>query len=197
MGGKGENEQEQALNAAPLCSHPFAHTCIIPQSDIFSHFGKVKVDDNVDPKKGNGPNSPSKRTRALTPTPDADAAPVVEEEEAAVETTFLTRQPRAIGGGNPDLKMRAYQLEGLNWMIKLQENGVNGILADEMGLGKTLQVRGADKKTRVCVCRCPIDAPPSLLPAPPFVHTAAPLYPHRCPLTQYVWPPSPYLSWFT
>jgi len=26
--------------------------------------------------------------------------------------------------------------EGLNWMIRLQENGVNGILADEMGLGK-------------------------------------------------------------
>ncbi|GMH92811.1 hypothetical protein TL16_g12458, partial [Triparma laevis f. inornata] len=36
-------------------------------------------------------------------------------------------------------KMRPYQLEGLNWMIRLQEHGVNGILADEMGLGKTLQ----------------------------------------------------------
>mmetsp|Transcript_24578 Transcript_24578/g.50608 ORF Transcript_24578/g.50608 Transcript_24578/m.50608 type:complete len:1255 (-) Transcript_24578:97-3861(-) len=35
--------------------------------------------------------------------------------------------------------MRQYQLEGLNWMIRLQENGVNGILADEMGLGKTMQ----------------------------------------------------------
>jgi SNF2 family DNA or RNA helicase len=30
---------------------------------------------------------------------------------------------------------RAYQLEGLNWMIRLFENGINGILADEMGLG--------------------------------------------------------------
>lgn len=35
--------------------------------------------------------------------------------------------------------MRDYQLEGLNWMIQLRENGLNGILADEMGLGKTLQ----------------------------------------------------------
>ena len=35
--------------------------------------------------------------------------------------------------------MRPYQLEGLNWMIKLYENSTNGILADEMGLGKTLQ----------------------------------------------------------
>jgi SNF2 family DNA or RNA helicase len=31
------------------------------------------------------------------------------------------------------------QLEGLNWMINLQEQGINGVLADEMGLGKTLQ----------------------------------------------------------
>eukprot|EP00299_Pterocystis_sp_00344_P015497 c7742_g2_i3.p1 GENE.c7742_g2_i3~~c7742_g2_i3.p1 ORF type:complete len:1021 (+),score=256.35 c7742_g2_i3:429-3065(+) len=35
--------------------------------------------------------------------------------------------------------MRKYQLEGLNWMITLHHNGINGILADEMGLGKTLQ----------------------------------------------------------
>ena len=31
------------------------------------------------------------------------------------------------------------QIRGLNWMIGLYENGINGILADEMGLGKTLQ----------------------------------------------------------
>ncbi|XP_074133683.1 putative global transcription activator SNF2L1 isoform X2 [Sminthopsis crassicaudata] len=35
--------------------------------------------------------------------------------------------------------LRDYQVRGLNWMISLYENGVNGILADEMGLGKTLQ----------------------------------------------------------
>ena len=36
-------------------------------------------------------------------------------------------------------KLRDYQVRGLNWMISLYENGINGILADEMGLGKTLQ----------------------------------------------------------
>jgi ATP-dependent DNA helicase len=35
--------------------------------------------------------------------------------------------------------MRDYQIRGLNWMISLYENGINGILADEMGLGKTLR----------------------------------------------------------
>jgi hypothetical protein len=40
-------------------------------------------------------------------------------------TTYLTSQPSDLGFG----MMRDYQLEGLNWMIRLQENGVNGILA--------------------------------------------------------------------
>ncbi|XP_065886497.1 SWI/SNF-related matrix-associated actin-dependent regulator of chromatin subfamily A member 5-like [Dysidea avara] len=35
--------------------------------------------------------------------------------------------------------LRDYQVRGLNWLISLYENGINGILADEMGLGKTLQ----------------------------------------------------------
>jgi len=28
--------------------------------------------------------------------------------------------------------MRDYQIHGLNWLISLYENGINGILADEM-----------------------------------------------------------------
>lgn len=29
-------------------------------------------------------------------------------------------------------KLRDYQVRGLNWLISLYENGINGILADEM-----------------------------------------------------------------
>ena len=29
-------------------------------------------------------------------------------------------------------EMRDYQIRGLNWMITLHANGINGILADEM-----------------------------------------------------------------
>lgn len=29
-------------------------------------------------------------------------------------------------------KLRDYQTRGLNWLISLYENGINGILADEM-----------------------------------------------------------------
>lgn len=32
----------------------------------------------------------------------------------------------------PEGEMRDYQVRGLNWMISLYENGINGILADEV-----------------------------------------------------------------
>lgn len=36
-------------------------------------------------------------------------------------------------------KLRPYQLDGLKWMLFLNENRLGGILADDMGLGKTIQ----------------------------------------------------------
>lgn len=53
----------------------------------------------------------------------------------AAELFRFEESPSYIKGG----EMRDYQVRGLNWMISLYENGINGILADEMGLGKTLQ----------------------------------------------------------
>jgi ATP-dependent DNA helicase len=44
-------------------------------------------------------------------------------------------QLRELSGG----VLRDYQLAGLEWLVSLYENGINGILADEMGLGKTVQ----------------------------------------------------------
>mmetsp|Transcript_20851 Transcript_20851/g.69606 ORF Transcript_20851/g.69606 Transcript_20851/m.69606 type:complete len:742 (-) Transcript_20851:72-2297(-) len=46
------------------------------------------------------------------------------------------RQPKLLTGA----VMRHYQIDGVQWLISLYENGLNGILADEMGLGKTIQV---------------------------------------------------------
>merc|ERR1719516_358220 len=36
-------------------------------------------------------------------------------------------------------KLKEYQIKGLEWMVSLYNNNLNGILADEMGLGKTIQ----------------------------------------------------------
>ncbi|PHH93123.1 hypothetical protein CDD83_503 [Cordyceps sp. RAO-2017] len=43
-------------------------------------------------------------------------------------------QPKLINA-----QLKEYQLKGLNWLVNLYEQGINGILADEMGLGKTVQ----------------------------------------------------------
>lgn len=36
-------------------------------------------------------------------------------------------------------QLKEYQVKGLEWMVSLFNNNLNGILADEMGLGKTIQ----------------------------------------------------------
>jgi SWI/SNF-related matrix-associated actin-dependent regulator of chromatin subfamily A member 5 len=99
--------------------------------NIFSHFGTVKADTA---KYGLKKTPEPKITDGEVSTRRGEAGE--EEDEAALEeadeheATFLTAQPTTLGFG----KMRDYQLEGLNWMIRLQENGVNGILADGTSL---------------------------------------------------------------
>ncbi|VDD82876.1 unnamed protein product [Mesocestoides corti] len=39
-------------------------------------------------------------------------------------------------------KLKEYQMRGLEWLVSLYNNNLNGILADEMGLGKTIQTIG-------------------------------------------------------
>ena len=50
-------------------------------------------------------------------------------------TEEVTAQPTILCGGT----LKEYQLKGLEWLVSLYNNCLNGILADEMGLGKTIQ----------------------------------------------------------
>jgi ATP-dependent DNA helicase len=59
----------------------------------------------------------------------------VKASDVGIQNLKSARQPSLVTGGT----MRKYQLEGLEWLKSLYENGLNGILADEMGLGKTIQ----------------------------------------------------------
>lgn len=48
----------------------------------------------------------------------------------------ISQQPALLQGG----ELRDYQVKGLQWLVGLHDNRLNGILADEMGLGKTIQI---------------------------------------------------------
>lgn len=92
------------------------------------------------------------------------AAPVFDEDAAPEKVDYysvahriketVTEQPKILVGG----QLKSYQIKGLEWMVSLYNNHVNGILADEMvrlrlsmfslatvltisfqGLGKTIQ----------------------------------------------------------
>jgi len=68
-------------------------------------------------------------------------------------------QPRILSGG----ALKPYQLAGLEWMVSLYNNRLNGILADEMGLGEWGVVvgvvgRGQQQAWRVSPLQCMLSA---------------------------------------
>jgi SWI/SNF-related matrix-associated actin-dependent regulator of chromatin subfamily A member 5 len=105
---------------------------LLQQSDIFTHF----MHGSAPPVAATGDvGSPVKRGRKTEAEEDAELLQANEDAANRLEV-----QPHCVvdqaGKGR---RMRSYQMEGLNWLIKLYDNAINGILADEMGLGKTLQ----------------------------------------------------------
>ncbi|WWD22255.1 hypothetical protein CI109_106746 [Kwoniella shandongensis] len=100
---------------------------------------RVKVEDGEDddkPSDGNDDADVDANGDGVKKEPGAngDAEPAEgDAEDGDVQYSF--KQPELVTGA----KLRDYQLAGVQWMISLYENGLNGILADEMGLGKTLQ----------------------------------------------------------
>ncbi|XP_057247053.1 ISWI chromatin-remodeling complex ATPase CHR11-like [Beta vulgaris subsp. vulgaris] len=92
---------------------------LLYQTEIFAHFGKGEHSASQK-AKGRG-------RHASKVTEEEEDEEYLKEEEAGASSTRLVTQPSCIQG-----KMRDYQLAGLNWLIRLYENGINGILADEM-----------------------------------------------------------------
>ncbi|KAH7649832.1 brahma like with a HSA domain [Cryptosporidium bovis] len=76
----------------------------------------------------------SKKTNNKSP------APLIKAKERYFQVTHMvqeqiTEQPKCLKGG----QLREYQMKGLEWLVSLYNNNLNGILADAMGLGKTVQ----------------------------------------------------------
>ncbi|RWS31994.1 SWI/SNF-related matrix-associated actin-dependent regulator of chromatin subfamily A member 5-like isoform X5 [Leptotrombidium deliense] len=121
---------------------------LLKQTEIFSHFMtsgtqggasmKAKVGRKPKPVVKPTPSKPVEvditdhRHRMTEQEEDEE---LLSESKKTLNVVRFDENPSFIKGG----EMRDYQIRGLNWMISLYENGINGILADEMGLGKTLQ----------------------------------------------------------
>ncbi|KAB5558326.1 SNF2-family ATP dependent chromatin remodeling factor like protein [Coniochaeta sp. 2T2.1] len=77
--------------------------------------------------------------------PEEESEVDEEDEEASRKIDYyavahrvkeeVTKQADMLVGGT----LKEYQIKGLQWMLSLYNNNLNGILADEMGLGKTIQ----------------------------------------------------------
>jgi SWI/SNF-related matrix-associated actin-dependent regulator of chromatin subfamily A member 5 len=100
---------------------------LLGQSELFKHFGIGKKQEEKKKKRRK--------------TEEEEDKELLQEDQsggnAFEEKVRVTVQPSSI---NKDWgSLRPYQVQGLNWMANLYQNGISGILADEMGLGKTLQ----------------------------------------------------------
>ncbi|KAF1811362.1 hypothetical protein P152DRAFT_399572 [Eremomyces bilateralis CBS 781.70] len=85
-----------------------------------------------------GSNSP-RDSGVGTPSPDVsqDDEIVPQKRRGVRERHGWITQPSIM---SRDVKLKDYQVVGLNWLNLLWRENLSGILADEMGLGKTCQV---------------------------------------------------------
>lgn len=81
---------------------------------------------------GAGPAPDAANPDAGAPAPDSENIDLLNPSTMPEMSTVL--QPRMFLG-----RLKEYQLKGMQWLVNLYEQGLNGILADEMGLGKTIQ----------------------------------------------------------
>merc|ERR1711884_26424 len=114
---------------------------LLKQTEVFSHFmggsskakSPLKVKQPKPAKAKAGGKLGDHRHRMTEQEEDEEL--LTDLNNAKKNLISFDESPHYIKNG----KLRDYQIRGLNWMISLFENGINGILADEMGLGKTLQ----------------------------------------------------------
>lgn len=109
-----EKDGEEGLKAAR------DHLAYVREFDKSPKKHKTAKTENVEKTKG----------------PGGHAQDEVERKDAG-ENKYVykeVKQPRILR-----TTLKEYQLKGLNWLVNLYNQGINGILADDMGLGKTVQ----------------------------------------------------------
>jgi SWI/SNF-related matrix-associated actin-dependent regulator of chromatin subfamily A member 5 len=131
-----ERERDEALAKVSEESHESSRLDqLMAQSEVFT---QAMSGGSAISTKGKGKGKGKAKGGRARMSEEAEDAILNKEAEKTQKMVKITQQPTII---NHPLKhnMRSYQVEGLNWMVRLHDSGINGVLADEMGLGKTLQ----------------------------------------------------------
>ena len=130
-------------NASETSARKQPHDDIVPASKSIPDRGRRPIWYNVHaqaqgPCRNSSKQKPAacrkgKRDRHNQEDEEAEDAELLADEEDEGEGATgrghrLSVQPSVIKGG----LMREYQIQGLNWLVHLYDNGINGILADEM-----------------------------------------------------------------
>lgn len=108
---------------------------VLQRSAVFSGILKTRMDEEKERQlklqaEKRKQQAGSKRTRGTQASPKgkkrkgADGKAQVLQDDVAEEDDAIFQQPALITGA----RLKPYQLEGLQWMVSLDQNGISGIL---------------------------------------------------------------------
>ncbi|CAH1792106.1 unnamed protein product [Owenia fusiformis] len=139
--GEGDEKKEQILKR-------LEDTAVDKTKEIGS--GNIIVDQYADDydqvgvknRAMNRANAALMQHKSKTLMFDNEIAKIQGKEEQTLESSLANPDFHSEDMPQPSIfegTLKAYQLKGMNWLLSLYDQGINGILADEMGLGKTVQ----------------------------------------------------------